>query len=103
MTEKLPILDRIEKMQETEAYITTKDHKECFRSNISCHLINPSNHIAGKLSKEVLDKINNDIQKETFSSQWKDTSSAIECFVNIEEKDCSSFMVFDIEVFTLQS
>ena len=30
ITEKLPISDRIDKMQETEAYITIKDHKKDF-------------------------------------------------------------------------
>ena len=55
--------------------------------------------MAGKLSKVVPDKINDDIQKETFANQWKDTSPAIEWFVNIEEKERSSLMVFDIESF----
>ena len=34
ITEKLPISDRIEKIQETEAYITIKDHTESFPSKI---------------------------------------------------------------------
>ena len=33
---------RIEKMQESECYITVKDHKEDFPHKISCRLINPS-------------------------------------------------------------
>ena len=98
ITEKLPISDRIEKMQETEAYITIKDHKESFPNKIPCRLINPSKSSVGKISKVILDKINN-IQKETSANQWKDTSSVIEWFVNIKEKERSSFMVFDIESF----
>ena len=42
ITEKLPISDRIEKLQETEAYITIKEHNEDFPNKISCRLINPS-------------------------------------------------------------
>ena len=42
ITEKLPISNRIDKMQETEAYITIKDHKEDFPNKTSCRLINPS-------------------------------------------------------------
>ena len=86
-------------MQETEAYITIKDHKESFPNKIPCHLINPSKSSVGKISKVILDKINNHIQKETSANHWKDTSSVIEWFVNIKEKERSSFMVFDIESF----
>ena len=99
ITEKLPISDRIEKLQETEAYITIKDHKESFPNKICCHLINPSKSSVGKIRKVILDKINYHIQKETSANQWEDTSSVIECFVNIKEKERSSFMVFDIESF----
>ena len=99
ITEKLPVSDRIEKMQETEAYITIKDHKESFPNKIPCRLINPSKSSVGKISKVIFDKINDHIQKETSVNQQKDTSSVIEWFVNIKEKERSSFMVFDIESF----
>ena len=69
ITEKLPVSDRIEKMQETEAYITIKDHKESFPNKIPCRLINPSKSSVGKISKVILDKINNNIQKETPTNQ----------------------------------
>ena len=59
ITEKLPISDRKDKIQETEAYITIKDHKKYFPNKISCLLINPSKCSVGKISKVVLDKINN--------------------------------------------
>ena len=90
-------------MQETEAYMTIKDHKESFPKKIPCRLINPSKSSVGKISKVILDKINNHIQKETSANQWKDTSSVIEWFVNINEKERSSFVVFYVEIFTLQS
>ena len=86
-------------MQETEAYITIKDHKESFPNKIPCHLINPSKSSVCKISKAIIDKINNHIEKETSANQWKDTSSVIEWFVNIKEKELSSFMTFDIESF----
>ena len=99
ITEKLSILGRIEKMQETEAHITTKDYKETFFNKISCRLISPSKYSMGKSSKVILDKINNYIQKETSANKWKGTSSVIEWFVNIKEKERSSFMVFDVDSF----
>ena len=39
---KLKIDDRVQKLDENEAYITIKDHKEGFPDKISCRLINPS-------------------------------------------------------------
>ena len=84
MTEKLPLSDRIEKMQEPEAYITIKDLKESFPNTTPCLLINPSKSSVNKISKVILDKIINHIQKETSASQWKSTSSLIEWFVKID-------------------
>ena len=70
-------------MEETKSYITIKKRKESFCNKFPCHLINPSKSSVPKISKVILDKINNHIQKETTAYQWKDTSSVIEWFVNI--------------------
>ena len=45
-------------MRESESYITIKDHKEDFTLKVSCRLINPSKSDIGKISKYVLDKVN---------------------------------------------
>ena len=99
ITEKLPISDRVEKLQEAEAYITVKDHKENFANKISCRLINPSKSSIEKISKVILDKINQQIQVITKLNQSKDTSSVIKWFNNFENKERLSFMIFDIESF----
>ena len=39
ITENLPVVDRIDQLQEKEAYITIKDHKVDFPNRISCRLI----------------------------------------------------------------
>ena len=70
-----------------------------YSNKIPCRLINPSKSSIGKISKVILEKIDNHIQKENSANQWKDTSSVIEWFVNIKEKEPSFFMVFDIESF----
>ena len=57
IAKKLEIDDRVEKMQETEAFITIKDHKEGFPHSLSCRLINPSKTDIGKISKCILDSI----------------------------------------------
>ena len=63
--EKLNIDDRIEKIQETEAYTTIKDHKKGLPNNPSFRLINPSKSDVGKISKKILDKINQRVIQET--------------------------------------
>ena len=50
--------DRIEKLQESESYITIKDHKDDFSHKISCRLIYPSKSDIAKFSKVIIDKIN---------------------------------------------
>ena len=52
---KLEIDDRVEKMQETEAFRTIKDHKEGFPHSLSFRVINPSKTDIGKISKCILE------------------------------------------------
>ena len=62
-------MHRIEKVQETEVYITIRNHKKSFLNKTSWYFINPSKHIVRWLSKVILNKMNNDIQKETCANQ----------------------------------
>ena len=55
---RLNLEDRIKKLQESESYITIKDHKDDFPHKISCKLINPSMSDIGKISIVIIDKIN---------------------------------------------
>ena len=48
-------------MQEAEAYIIIKDHKEYFPKRVFCPLINPLKFRIGKISKLILDKIKNTV------------------------------------------
>ena len=98
---KLKIDDRVQKLDENEAYVTIKDHKERFPEKISCRLINPSKTDIGKISKQILDRVNNTMLKKPKVNQWKNTSSVIEWHCNIKRKDQCSFVVFDIESFYL--
>ena len=58
LAENLAIDDRIKKMKETSACIPVKDHKEGFLNKLSLHLNSPSKSDIGKISKNILDKIN---------------------------------------------
>ena len=86
-------------MQETEAFITVKDHKEGFPHTLSFRLINPSKSDIGKINKSILDKINKAIVSKTSVNQWKNTSDVVKWFKNIPEKRVSSFVNFDVENF----
>ena len=99
ITENLPVADRIDKLQEKEAYITIKDHKDDFPSRISCRLINPCKSSIGKISKVILDRINTTARNHTNVNQWKDTSTVTDWFKNIPDNKSCHFMVFDIESF----
>ena len=95
----LELEDRIDKMQESECYITIKDHKEDFPNKLSCRLINPSKSDIGKVSKQILDKINSNIRASTEINQWQNSKSVIDWFVNIQNKNKTTFFQFDIESF----
>ena len=56
--EKLVTDNTTEKMEETEAYVAVKDHTEGFPHKLSFGLINPSKSDTGKISKNLLNKVN---------------------------------------------
>ena len=86
-------------MAKRDAFITIKDHKENFPSNVKCRLINPSTGELGKVSKVILDNINNNIRSATNVNQWKNSKSVIDWFQNIEGKPNHTFLSFDIVEF----
>ena len=99
ITENLPVADRIDKLQEKEAYITIKDHEDDFPNRIPCRLINPCKSSIDKISKAILDRINTAVRNHSKVNQWKDTSTVIDWFKNIPDKKSCYFMEFDIENF----
>ena len=77
LDEKLKTADWLERMEESEAYITVKDHKENFPHKPSFRLINPSKSELGKVSKRILDNINKYIIEHTKVNQWKNSASVM--------------------------
>ena len=57
IAKNLEIDDRVEKIAHKEAFITLKD-KTTFNDHLTCRLINPSKSEIGKISKYILDEIN---------------------------------------------
>ena len=83
---KLELDDRVEKVQESQCYITVKDHKEDFPYKILCRLLNPSKSDIGKISKMIIDKINKLLVVSTQVNQCKNTHSVTDSYINIRSK-----------------
>ena len=96
---KLGIDDRVDITANKDAFITLKDHKPNFANKPTCLLINPTKSEIGKISKVILDRINDKITTKTNINQWKNTSSVIEWFKKIENKQQHNFICFDIVEF----
>ena len=96
---KLRIDDRVDTTADKDAFITLKDHKPNFANKPTCRLINPTKSEIGKISKNILDRINRTIAKKHNLNQWKNTTAVINWFKSIENKQQFNFICFDIEEF----
>ena len=99
ISNNLGVSNRIDIMAQRNPYITLKDHKENFQSNPKFRLINPAKTELGKVSKVVLDDINNRIRNIINVNQWKNSNSVIEWFNSLENKSNCIFLSFDIVEF----
>ena len=87
------------RMAKQQAFITLKDHKDNFANHPTCRLINPAKSELGKVSKQILDRINSEIRTKTKLNQWKNTKDVTNWFTNIPDKKKYSFASFDINSF----
>ena len=62
-------------------------------------MISPTKNELGKISKIILEQINQETLKKTEVNQWKNTSKVIKWFNNTENKKDCSFIQFDIKEF----
>ena len=99
IAKKIQLSDRIECLAKTPAFITLKDHKDNFQSSLHCRLINPYKSELGKVSKSILENLNQHLVKLLHVNQWKNSASVIEWFWNIEDKKNCTFIKFDIREF----
>ena len=93
------IADKVERMAKKEAFITLKDHKDDFNINPKCSLINPPKSELGKVSKTIIENINNKVKEQTCVNQWKKMDDVIRWFSNIRNKANWVFIQFDIQEF----
>ena len=97
--EKKNVLNRMDINSKNNCFITLKDHKDNFENNPSTRLINPSKNEIGRISKSIVENLNNKLRKIMNVNQWKNTVSVINWFKNIPNKSKCKFMVFDIKDF----
>ena len=87
---------KIPRYDKTPAYVTIKDHKPDFPKKLKCRLINPSKTHIGRISKNILDRINNQIRKVNTTNQWKNTYEVLTWFKSIPNKANKCFLKFDV-------
>ena len=68
-------------------------------NKIQCCLLNPSKTHIAKISKSILDNINNAIRDESNLKQWRNTGDVLRWFKEIDDKRDKHFVKFDIESF----
>ena len=84
-------------MEELEAYIIVKSHKDEFSSKIPCRLIKLSKPCLGKFIKVILDKIYQHFVASTNINQWKNTQNVLNWFDKTENKRDVPFIKFNIK------
>jgi hypothetical protein len=94
--ERNGIKGKVPKFEQVEAFVTVKDHKPGFPNTVKCRLLNPCKSHIGKISKTILDTINDEIRAKTQLTQWKNTQEVIQWFDALLNKDKLCFVKFDI-------
>ena len=74
---KLGIEDKVERLSKGNAYRSVQDHKEEFSEKPSFRLIKPSKSEIGKISKNILDKVNKVVIESIKLNHWKNTDIVI--------------------------
>ena len=99
---KLKITDRVKRIAKTPAFVTLKDHKDNFHSNPTCRLIYLSKNELGKVSKQLVEKINSNIIKKLQLNQWRNTNTVLKWFNNITDKSTAVLFSLTSKNFTRQ-
>ena len=97
ITRRLDIDDRVFETTKRQAFVTVKDHKENFRTNPKCRLLNPTKPELGKISKKLTEHINTVVREKTGFNQWKNTKSTTTWYTNQKQKHKLKFIQADID------
>ena len=96
---ELELENRMHAYTNTQCMITYKDHKENSITRPTFRLINPAKTDLGRVSKSILDNINEEIRSKTKLNQWRNTQTVLSWFNNLEKRKKMSFFKFDIQAF----
>ena len=96
IAKKLQLEERMEYFTSLDAYVTIKDHKENFPARTTCRLINPAKTDIGRVSKQLLLRIAEEVRQKINVNQWRSTNVVIDWFKNLESKNKLKFLKFDI-------
>ena len=99
LSKDLNLEDKMECYAKRPAFITLKDHKENFKSNQKCCLMNPSKSEIGITSKKYLEDIILILNSKLQYNQWRSTSTVIQWFKAIKNKAKCRSIKFDIDEF----
>ena len=86
-------------MQNIPTFISLEDHKPSFQSTLPCPLINPFKSDIGKISKSILDRVNQNLRNKLQFNQWKNSENVINWFKKIKNKNNCVFIKFGIAKF----
>nr|XP_047123016.1 uncharacterized protein LOC124806296 [Hydra vulgaris] len=90
------VFDKIDINTASNCFITLKDHKDNFENNPTVRLLNPAKNEVGRITKDILSKINADLRSILQLNQWKNTRNVIDWFKAIKDKHLYKFLIFDI-------
>ena len=99
IAKQLELDNRMEVYSDSKANMLIKDHKAGFPGNVSVRLINPSKTDLGRVSRCILQDLISDVNHAIKLNQWRNSSTVIDWFNNLEHKDVSTFVKFDIAAF----
>ena len=94
---ELNIADRVHITSKQDWFVSLKDHKPNFHKNPKCRLINPTKSFLGRVAKQKLQSIVENVRNKTKLIQWKNTSAVIRWFKNLSNPNNKlTFIEFDI-------
>lgn len=72
------------------------DHKHDFLNKLPTRIINPTKSEIGRISKTILERVNKQIKDQLGLIQWVGTAEVIDWFKNLNNKNSSTFIQFNI-------
>ena len=99
IAQELDIADRVFANIPRESFGTLKDGKHDFRTNPKMRLLNPTKMELGRVSKQLIEKVVSEVREKTGLLQWKNTTSCLQWFDKIQDKNQCTFMQFDLANF----